>query len=94
MISPVPSTRPRYGYGYYLFVDLPSAEEATEAMEAVDGKDSPWGGTVRVQKSSKFSRKVEEREFFAQRNGKSESKTSKLDSKVDSQTWRRPVDPF
>lgn len=90
MISPVPATRPRYGYGYYLFVDLPSAEEATAAMEAVNGKESPWGGTVRVQKYENFSRKAEEREFFAQRNGKTESN---LDSKIALQSWRRPLGP-
>lgn len=91
MISPVVSKRPKYDYGYYLFVDLPSAEEATAAMEAVDGKESPWGGTLRVDKSTNFSRKVEERNYWAREDARTENK---LSSKTNLQSWRRPSELF
>jgi hypothetical protein len=54
MISPGTPNRPRHGRDYFLFVDLPSSEEAAAAMKAVNGITSPWGGTLRVEKSTNF----------------------------------------
>ncbi|KAK2759505.1 hypothetical protein FQN54_002984 [Arachnomyces sp. PD_36] len=92
MISPTTPSRPKFGYGYYLFVDFPSVEEATAAMKAVDGKESPWGGTLMVDKSTNFSRKVEEREFWIRENSGTEGKSNSR--KSDLQSWRRPAELF
>ncbi|KAH8705969.1 putative ribonucleoprotein [Talaromyces proteolyticus] len=61
LISPHPSKRFESGDHYYLFVDFASADEAAAAQAALDGKDGPWGGKIRVGRARGESWKPDER---------------------------------
>lgn len=39
------------GNHHYLFVDLPTAKEAQEAMEALNQTPAPWGSNLRIGKA-------------------------------------------
>ena len=51
LFAPHPAKRFEAGDHYYLFVDFSSVEEAQAAMDALNGKEGPWGGNVRVQRA-------------------------------------------
>ncbi|GAB1215592.1 hypothetical protein ATERTT37_004783 [Aspergillus terreus] len=49
--TPHPAKRFEPGDHYYLFVDFNSVEEAQTAMDALNGKEGPWGASLRVQRA-------------------------------------------
>lgn len=49
--TPHPGKRFEPGDHYYLFVDFSSVEEAQAAMDAMNGKEGPWGASLRVQRA-------------------------------------------
>ena len=51
IISPHPSKAEEPGNHYYLFVDMPSADDVQAAVEKLDGQESPWGGPLRVNRA-------------------------------------------
>ncbi|KAL2812433.1 hypothetical protein BDW59DRAFT_155289 [Aspergillus cavernicola] len=51
LFTPHPAKRFEPGDHYYLFVDFSSAEEAQNAMAALNGAEGPWGSTIRVQRA-------------------------------------------
>lgn len=60
LISPHPSTQDKPGSHYYCFVDFASSEEAQSAAQAIDGKQTEWGGNYRINLArNKYSRKVD-----------------------------------
>lgn len=63
--TPHPAKRFEPGDHYYLFVDLSSVEEAQTAMDALNGQDGPWGGSLRVQRARGESWKSEDRSKWA-----------------------------
>lgn len=48
IISPSAATRQRGGSRYYCFVDLPTPEDAENAIRELDGKRTPYGGQYEV----------------------------------------------
>ena len=58
---PHPAKRFQPGDHYYLFVDLGSVEEAQAAMDALNGKEGPWGASLRVQRARGETWKSEDR---------------------------------
>ncbi|KAF9895049.1 hypothetical protein FE257_004677 [Aspergillus nanangensis] len=61
LFAPHPAKRFEAGDHYYLFVDFSSVEESESAMEALNGKEGPWGAVIRVQKARGESSTPEER---------------------------------
>ena len=51
LFAPHPAKRFEPGDHYYLFVDFSSAEEAENAMNALNRAEGPWGATLRVQRA-------------------------------------------
>jgi RNA recognition motif. (a.k.a. RRM, RBD, or RNP domain) len=58
IISPHVSKASTPGDHFYLFVDLPTSTAADAAVQALDGKESPWGGKLRINKARGDSRRV------------------------------------
>ncbi|KAL2014460.1 hypothetical protein VTN00DRAFT_1985 [Thermoascus crustaceus] len=69
LISPHLSKRFEPGDHYFLFVDFASADEARAAMNALDGKEGPWGGKLKVRRAKGESSKPDERNKWAAVNG-------------------------
>ena len=64
IIPPHPSKRTESGDHHYCFVDLPTAQEAENAMRLLDGKKTAQGGTYKVQPSTeRITRKVLREQF-------------------------------
>ncbi|KAA8646906.1 hypothetical protein EYZ11_007545 [Aspergillus tanneri] len=61
LFTPHPAKRFEPGDHYYLFVDFSSVEEAQSAMDALNGQEGPWGGSIRVQRARGESFNSEER---------------------------------
>ena len=59
--TPHPAKRFEPGDHYYLFVDFSSADEAQAAMDAMNGKEGPWGASLRVQRARGETWKSDER---------------------------------
>ncbi|PWY90643.1 ribonucleo protein [Aspergillus heteromorphus CBS 117.55] len=59
--APHPAKRFEPGDHYYLFVDFSSAEEAENAMNALNRADGPWGAPIRVQRARGESSSQERR---------------------------------
>lgn len=51
LFTPHPAKQFEAGDHYYLFVDFSSYEEAQAAMNAMNGREGPWGANLRVQKA-------------------------------------------
>ncbi|KAL4892404.1 hypothetical protein BDV59DRAFT_179844 [Aspergillus ambiguus] len=59
--SPHPAKRFEPGDHYYLFVDFNSVEDAQAAMDALNGKEGPWGAGLRVQRARGESNNSDDR---------------------------------
>jgi RNA recognition motif-containing protein len=58
-ISPRPAPKPELGNNqYYCFVDLERAEDVDAVIEAMDGKQGSWGGSIKVNRARNSERKV------------------------------------
>jgi RNA recognition motif-containing protein len=51
LVAPHESKAGEPGNHYYCFLDFATAEEADQAMEAFNGKESPWGAELRINKA-------------------------------------------
>lgn len=49
IISPSELTRKKGGSRFYCFVDFPTAEDAENAIDELDGKPTPYGGQYEVR---------------------------------------------
>lgn len=64
IISPHQSKKDMPGDHYYLFVDLPKAEDVDLAVQMLDGIEPSWGGKVRVRRAKvNQDRKVMREQF-------------------------------
>ncbi|KAL1995971.1 hypothetical protein VTN49DRAFT_837 [Thermomyces lanuginosus] len=64
IIPPPKEKRDLPGDRHYLFVDFASSEEASRAIEALDGKVGPWGGRLKIAKARGDSWKPDERQYW------------------------------
>jgi hypothetical protein len=87
LISPHPSTAQKPGSHYYLFVDLPSAETATAAAQALDGTPTQWGGTLRVNIAKNHANRKVDREQYSDRQAP-ENTAQNAPKRDFSSNWR------
>ncbi len=66
LIAPHESKADEPGNHYYCFVDFETPDEAEQVLEAYAGKESPWGGQLRINKARDNRQK---RQFGGPREG-------------------------
>jgi hypothetical protein len=81
IISPHPSKRSKPGSHYYCFVDLPTAEEANDAVTALDGKLTGYGGNYQISLARGNSTRKVVREQLSEDTG------------LKATSWRRSASP-
>ena len=91
IISPHPSTADQPGSHYYLFVDMPTAPDAESAAKALDGTNTPWGGTFRINIArNKQNRKVDREQYPHHNDDKATGReAAEAPIRDFSRNWRR-----